>query len=202
VWVRLARRQLLRHTWAINLKAIFVRYFGAQTTPIDAVRPTLWNPAVDPAGYAGDGAAHQSAILEQYKLYVEMADRVSARRSLTNTFFLTLNTSIFAAVGAFWRDRPTSSSWLLVFPVVALVVQCGAWFFLVRSYRQLNSAKYTVIGVLEEQLPASPYWEAEWKALGERKDKVKYWPLTHLEQWIPTIFAATYLAGFIAAVAA
>ena len=183
-------------------KTIFVRNFSAQTTSIDAVRPTLWNPAVDSADYVGDGAAHQSAILEQYKLYAEMADRVSARRSLTNTFFLTLNTAIFAVIGAFWKDRPTASPWLLVFPLVALVVQCGAWFFLVRSYRQLNSAKYTVIGALEERLPASPYWKAEWKALGEGKDKAKYWPLTHLEQWIPTIFAAIYLAGFITAVAA
>jgi hypothetical protein len=183
-------------------KTIFIRYFGAQTTPIDAVRPTLWNPAVDPTAYAGDGVAHQSAILEQYKLYAEMADRVSARRSLTNTFFLTLNTAIFAVIGAFWKDRPAASSWLLVFPLVAFVVQCAAWFFLVRSYRQLNSAKYAVIGALEERLPASPYWKAEWKALGEGKDKAKYWPLTHLEQWVPIVFAATYLAGFITAIAA
>jgi hypothetical protein len=31
-------------------------------------------------------------VLEKYKLYVEMADRVSARRGLTNSFFLALNT--------------------------------------------------------------------------------------------------------------
>jgi hypothetical protein len=40
--------------------------------------------------------------LEQYKIYVEMADRISARRGMTNTFFLTLNTAIFTAVGVFW----------------------------------------------------------------------------------------------------
>ena len=65
---------------------------------------------------------------------------------------------------------------------------------------RVNSAKYTVIGVLEERLPASPYWRADWKALGEGRDKAKYWPMTHLEQWIPVIFAATYVAAFIAAV--
>ncbi|MEU6231242.1 hypothetical protein [Streptomyces sp. NPDC047042] len=186
----------------MSLKDFWVRYFGARTTPIDSVRGNLWNPSVGPGVYAGDGAAHQNAVLEQYKMYVEMADRVSARRSLTNTFFLTLNTAIFTVIGALWKERPTESPWLLLFPLVALVVQCGAWFFLVRSYRQLNSAKYTVIGVLEEQLPASPYWKAEWKALGEGKDTAKYWPLTHLEQWVPAVFAATYLAGFITAVTA
>lgn len=30
---------------------------------------------------------YQSAILEQYRLYVEMADRTSARRVLANIFF-------------------------------------------------------------------------------------------------------------------
>jgi hypothetical protein len=176
---------------------ILSRYFGTETTPIEDVRPTVWNTAAGPP----DSDKDRAAALEQYKLYVEMADRISARRGLTNTFFLTLNTAIFAAIGAVWKGRLTFPAWLLVFPLVALLVQCSAWFFLVRSYRQLNSAKYTVIGVLEERLPASPYWKAEWKALGEGKDKAKYWPMTHLEQWVPVIFAATYLAAFIAAAA-
>lgn len=91
-----------------------------------------------------------------------------------------------------WSPRIPAVVTVAVFPLLALLVQCGAWFFLVRSYRQLDTAKYTVIGVLEERLPASPYWKAEWKALGEDKDKAKYWPMTHLEQWVPVIFAATY----------
>jgi len=170
-------------------------YFGSATTSIDDVRTTLWNTP------AGGGDNEQSAILEQYKVYVEMADRISARRSLTNTFFLTLNTAIFAAIGTLLRDPHVVVAWLLVFPLLALLVQCFAWFFLVRSYRQLNAAKYTVVGALEERLPASPYWSAEWKALGEGRDKAKYWPLTHLEQWVPVLFAATYIATFIAVAA-
>ncbi len=174
---------------------ILKKYFSADTTPINDVRPTLWNQPAD----VGD--PEQPVILEQYKIYVEMADRISARRSLTNTFFLTLNTAIFAGIGVLLSNPHLLSAWLLVFPLIALLVQCAAWYFLVRSYRQLNSAKYTVIGVLEERLPASPYWSAEWRALGEGKDKAKYWPLTHLEQWIPTMFAATYIATFIAVLA-
>jgi hypothetical protein len=171
------------------------KYFRVETASIEAVRPTLWNTDKH---YSADD--ERSTILELYKLYVEMADRVSARRGFTNTFFLSLNTAIFAAIGALWKGRLTFSPWILAFPLLALLVQCGAWFFLVRSYRQLNSAKYIVIGVLEERLPASPYWKAEWKALGEGKDRSKYWPVTHLEQWVPFIFAATYIAAFVAAV--
>ena len=77
---------------------------------------------------------------------------------------------------------------------------CLAWFWLVRSYRQLNSGKYAVIGALEERRPASPYWRAEWTALGEGKHKGKYWPLTHLEQWVPAAFGLTYVSGFLTVV--
>ena len=34
--------------------------------------------------------------LEQYKLYVEMADRISSRRQNANSFFLSINTAIVA----------------------------------------------------------------------------------------------------------
>ncbi|WP_329442564.1 hypothetical protein [Streptomyces canus] len=172
-------------------------YFVIEKTPIEDVRPTVWNAN---AGSPADDT-DLPVTLEQYKLYVEMADRVSARRGLANTFFLTLNTAIFTAIGASWKGQLTIPAWLLLFPLVALLVQCGAWFFLVRSYRQLNTAKYTVIGALEERLPASPYWNAEWKALGEGKNKAKYWSMTHLEQWVPLVFATAYLAAFIAAAA-
>lgn len=57
--------------------------------------------------------------------------------------------------------------------------------------------KYAVIGALE-RLPASPYWRAEWKALGEGKNNAMYCPLTHLEQWVPCVFALTYVCGFVA----
>ena len=61
------------------------------------------------------------ALLEQYKLYVEMADRISARRGLTNSFFLTLNTGIVALVGALKKFPPGTEAWWLAIPLVALL---------------------------------------------------------------------------------
>jgi hypothetical protein len=162
------------------------------------IRDRLWNHGVDAKAYEGDGEKYRAAVLEQYKMYVEMADRISQRRGLTNTFFLTLNTAIFTVIGVFWKDRPDAEVWWLVFPLLVVLGQCFAWFYLVRSYRQLNTAKYEVIGALEERLPASPYWRAEWLALGEGRDRRLYWPLTHIEKWIPILFAFLYLAGFVA----
>ena len=166
------------------------------------LRDRLWNADAATTLYDGDVKACQAAVLEQYKLYVEMADRISQRRGLTNTFFLTLNTAIFTVVGVFWKDRPSADVWWLVFPLLVVLGECFAWFYLVRSYDLLNSAKYKVVGELEERLPASPYWRAEWWALGEGKDWTKYWPLTHIERWIPILFASLYVAGFVALVAA
>ncbi|WP_199199881.1 hypothetical protein [Micromonospora sp. RP3T] len=171
------------------------RYLGTTTARFDEVTPLLWGAAdeEDPP----DADDRRKVVLEQYKIYVEMADRVSARRGLTNTFFLSLNTLIATAAGVVWRSRDGVEPSYLAVPVAALLLQCAAWFWLLRSYRQLNSAKYVVIGALEERLPASPYWRAEWKALGEGRDPSRYWPLTHLEQWIPVSFAIVYAAGFV-----
>src|SRR2546426_1964670 len=44
-------------------------------------------------------APTSEAALEQYKLYVEMADRISARRQTANEFFLSVNTVIVALLG-------------------------------------------------------------------------------------------------------
>lgn len=157
----------------------------------------LWTD-LGPADYATDEAnRYRAAVLEQYKLYVEMADRISQRRALANTFFLTLNTAIFTVVGVFWNERANAPELTLVFPLTVMLGQCAAWFFIVRSYRQLNAAKYKVVGELEARLPASPYWRAEWTALGESKERGGFRPLTHIERWIPVLFGATYLLAFL-----
>jgi hypothetical protein len=174
-------------------------YFGTAPTMVPGeLEEFLWNGDVGSSDYDG-AAAYQGAILEQYKMYVEMADRISARRALANTFFLTLNTALFSLLGVLWKDPPHASRGLLVLPLVILLGLCLAWFWIVRSYRQLNTAKYAVVGALELRLPASPYWSAEWRALGEGKDKARYWPLTHLEQWVPCLFFLAYLGAFVAA---
>ena len=167
----------------------------------DDVRASLWGPRPDPPdALLRETAADRTVILQQYQLCVEMADRVSARRSLTNTFFLTLNTAVFTVVGVFWKDRPDAAAGLVTLPALILVVQCGAWFALLRSYRQLSAAKYVVIGVLEERLPASPYWRGEWSALGRGQEPSRYWPLTHVEQVVPALFAVAYAGSAVLAI--
>jgi hypothetical protein len=183
-------RQLGRDLWG-----------SGEPESVDVTETRLWNDHISADDYGENGARYLGAILEQYKLCVEMADRVSARRALANTFFLTLNTAVLTAIGVFWNAKPAGSDWSLLVPLAVLLGQCMTWFWLVRSYRQLNGGKYVVIGALERRLPASPYWSAEWKALGEGKDRSQYWPLTHIEQGVPLLFAAAYIGGFALLVA-
>ncbi|WP_104820631.1 hypothetical protein [Kitasatospora sp. MMS16-BH015] len=161
----------------------------------------LWNEAVTAADYARNQDKYQGAVLEQYKLCVEMADRVSSRRNLTNTFFLTLNTAVVAALAAVsadsWAGTPV---WSLVAGLLILLAQCLVWYVMMRSYRQLSAAKWAVIGAMERRLPAFAYSEAEWTHLGEGKDWRKYIRLTYAEQAVPVIAAVAYLVGFLAAV--
>jgi hypothetical protein len=179
-----------------SLGSYFIAATAAQ--PGD-VRASLWNDgyAVAPADAPAQGRSFDAALLDQYKLYVEMADRVSSRRGLANTFFLTLNTAVFTAIGVLWKDKPSTPGWWLVFPLAVLLTECMLWFWTIRSYRQLNSGKFAVIGAIEERLPAQIYWKAEWVALGEGRDPARYWPVTHIEQWVPLVFAAIYTAGFV-----
>lgn len=178
-----------------------IAYLGKEIpADVDEVRGHLWNDPRQVAEGLG-GAATGITILDQYKVCVEMADRVSARRATANTFFLSLNTAVFTAIGVLADVHPRANKEILLFPLVALLSECALWYWLLRSYRQLNSAKYAVIGALEERLPASPFWSAEWTALGQGRDPRRYWPLTHIERWVPVLFAASYLGAFIVAVA-
>lgn len=151
------------------------------------IKANLWN--------VEKREAHLPVLLEQYKLYVEMADRVSARRGASNTFFLALNSSVFILIGALWTRTSSASTWLLIPFTIVLVGQCLAWFLTVRSYRQLNAVKFQVIGALEQSLPVAPYSKAEWGAVGEGVDPSRYLPISHVEQIIPALFAVAYIAA-------
>ena len=127
-------------------------------------------------------------------MYVEMADRISSRRNTANAFFLSINSTVLAAIAfLFNKIQLVEPKEIILFPIIGILLLCLIWWWLLLSYRKLNSAKYKVIGQLEKRLPSSPYWSAEWHELGEGNDIKKYLPLTVLEKWIPIIFASIYV---------
>jgi hypothetical protein len=167
------------------------------------ISDSLWNEEINRENFRDPVATYHASVFEQYKLCVEMADRVSARRNLANTFFLTLHTALIAFLGT-WLSQEHHREVPVVLALAALLLllgMCVTWWFTVRSYHQLNRGKFEVIGVLEERLPARTFVAAEWRALGEGRDWRVYLPLNRVERWIPLLFAGAYVLGFAAAMA-
>lgn len=159
----------------------------------------LWNSAVTPQAYGKDNLYFEH-VFAQYKMFVDAADQVSARRNIANTFFLTLHTLLLGIV-AFSYDKVQEWSYpqVLALPLLSCIGLCYVWWRLLKSYRQLNTAKYQVIAEYERRLPSFPYHH-EWIVLGEGKDRKLYQPLSNVEQLVPVIVGFVYVVLIIAVV--
>ena len=144
----------------------------------------LWNKEAKDNFYGGDEAAYQAAVLEQYQeMYVEMADRISQRRGLTNTFFLTLNTAIFTAFEGCLGHKPQGEVWWLAFPLAMLLGECFAWFYLTSLLPAAQHAKYGWWVRSRRSCQPRPTGSRNgWRWARERSPK-KSWPLSHIERW-------------------
>ena len=144
------------------------------------------------------GDAYQSHLLDQYRLYVETADRVSQRRTSANNHLLTVNVFLVTLYGLA-ASPGDNLAWKLVVPAAGILT-CWVWSVLIRHYRNLNTAKFAVIHELEERLPAALF-DREWQIAKSKEQGGVYKPLTHIEQWVPWIFAVLYVVLGIYAVA-
>jgi len=144
--------------------------------------------------------------LDLYKTAVEMADRISARRAMSNSFFLTLHTGLASFVSiAQSRSAARDRIGMILIAVVGLTLS-AAWWLLLRSYRDLNSAKYRVIQAMEERLEAAIFAD-EWKILRDdplrakkgpfKKWRGRYAELGFAERIVPVVFAGIYLTAAI-----
>lgn len=137
--------------------------------------------------------------MEAYKLAVEMADRVSARRAIANAFFLTVNTTLVAVVGL--RPLGDQSAWSSVAVCGAGVVVAACWWFLLQNYRRLNEAKFVVINRIEDEYLAVKVFKDEWTALGGddppagRAGRINAGlkQLGGVERIVPAVFGLLYL---------
>jgi hypothetical protein len=133
--------------------------------------------------------------LELYKLAVEMTDRISARRATANGFFLTVNTALLAFVST----GPKNLLWLVVLGGIAI---SATWWALIKSYRDLNTAKFAVIMGMEEKLEARIFGD-EWRKLKESPPRSwggRYIEFNVIERVVPIVFAVLYLVVFLKAV--
>ncbi len=140
------------------------------------------------------GANYQEHLLEQYKLFVEMTDRISQRRAQANTFYTTILAG-FLAVLSFIADKiPLSEMPALVVLAAGFtgVVICTAWGVNIYTHKQLNSGKFKVIHEMERELPY-PCYDREWDFLERGTNLRKYCKLTRVELFIPVLLGLPYL---------
>lgn len=148
----------------------------------------LWNDVKPGDDYPKHEKWH-GHLLEQYKMYVEMADRISQRRTTANSYFLALNSAIIGFIGYLTSKDSTQYMWLLAIGGCTLTF---LWYSIVISHKQLNAAKWLVVHEIEKRLPIRPY-DAEWEAVERGKNKKFYWPMSHIESTVPWVFFALHL---------
>ncbi len=158
----------------------------------DVDQAKLWNEPKEGDQYPKNEKWH-SHLLDQYKLYVEMADRISQRRTTANSYFLSVNSAILAFVGYLTSKDSTELLWLLA---VAGSVLSYLWYAIIISYRNLNTAKWEVVHEIEKRLPISPY-DAEWAAVQRGTNPLLYRPISHVEAWVPWAFFALHVFVFV-----
>ena len=137
-------------------------------------------------------------VLELYKLSVEMADRISARRGTANSFYVTLQTGLTSVAALLATNRSAIGQDRLAAMVISIVgiTLSLSWWALLRSYRQLNGAKFDVILSIErDHLQVQPFAK-EWETL--KKDPIPGWrgryaELGTVERVVPLTFAVVYL---------
>ena len=131
------------------------------------------------------GESFKADLLEQYKLYVQSAENNSTRRVASSRYLLTLNAAIVALYGV-QSTTFAESYWTLFIPLIGFPAAL-LWHQIIKSFRNLNTVKFKLVHELEEHLPAAPF-RYEWRQAEHGRGKV-YNPVTHIEQWLPLLFA-------------
>ena len=131
----------------------------------------------------------EGVALEQYKLAVEMADRLSGRRQTANAFFLSVVSALTVTNGT----RIVSEWYWTCIVAIVTVLVCFMWWRLLASYRAINRAKFKVIHKIELTLPFTMFADEE--RIYKASRKTGYKPLSRIEQSVPAIFAMVNLAA-------
>jgi hypothetical protein len=132
-----------------------------------------------------------------FEVYLATAEKVSDRRAQANSWMLSVNSAIVALYGYLQSDKlasaPQKMVWLWAIPAAGAIV-CLAWSALLKSYRELNRAKFAVLAELEAGLSASPTTREReiYKEHGRRS-------LSQVESLIPGCFVLLYVIMLLAA---
>jgi len=139
------------------------------------------------------GSLYKEHLFEQYKLYIDSIERVSNKRQSANNYFIAVNTVIISLVSLKIGGNFLQFEGFMK-PTIAIlgIAVCFIFFFLMKSYKQLNTGKFKVLHQIEKKLPLDLY-RYEWSLLGKGKVTGVYIPFSHIERLIPVVFGTFYV---------
>lgn len=140
------------------------------------------------------GENYSQHYFDQYKIYIESIEKISDRRESANKYFFALNSGIIVSAGFIVNSSLGEGLKILALLILAVlgIIFSGTFWFLINSYKQLNSGKLRILHKIEENLPIKMYAD-EWVELGQGNDMKKYLPFSHIERVVPVIFGVLYL---------
>lgn len=142
----------------------------------------------------GSHEKYQDHLFNQYKLYVEMADQISSRRQIVNSFFLSINTALISLLGYLTINDSSQSD--PFFYLLMAGVGAGLnylWYNFIKSCGILNDAKFKIINKIEKFLPLNIY-DTEWESV-ERGETLKFYlTFTSIEIRIPCLFILLHVS--------
>ena len=139
------------------------------------------------------GESFKKDLLEQYKLYLQSAENVGARRVASSRYMLTLNGALVALYGI-QSANFGQSYWTLLLPVVGISAS-ALWYLIIKSHADLNSVKFKVIQELEQLLyqPPCTGMSGSWRSTGRARPIARspasssgsHWYSPHFTQALP-----------------
>jgi hypothetical protein len=155
-----------------------------------SIEQSLWNDE-DTERFSND--VYNRLLIEQYKIYSELCDRTQIRRMVTNIFFLVFHAGVLGILGLSLSRQPfVPNTFLLLFPLLAVLVLCYAWTRVIKHFRRLCRVREKVLQVMEERLPSTTF-AAEQQALMHPKSSS---PLRKMERYLPFVFSLLYIFSF------
>lgn len=130
-------------------------------------------------------------LFQQYRMFVDSAEKISERRNQLNTFFIALHSLLVSGLSLF-----KSEIFAYIIPICVFgCVLAFLWWYMLCNYRALNKAKFTIIQEIEKKLPLNLY-NSEWslyKTSKHRWNPTRYLSFARLEMVLPWLLIAVYL---------
>lgn len=124
---------------------------------------------------------NKEVMFEQYKMFVESAEKTSDKRITQNNIYLTLNLAFLSVLTSQSLDEKLSLLTSIIGVVVSVI-----WFLTIINYSKRNKVKFDIINEYEEEF--NDLYKEEWKRMGILT------PLSTYEKLIAIIFILVYIA--------